>query len=151
MELFLPCLYAGLGCLSFCVVFEVHSWKHLLSAAFTGAAGWLVYLLLRDSSSVIRFLLATIVVAVMSEVFARIYKAPATVFLIIGIIPLVPGGGIYYTMEALINGDMALFVQRGMETAASAGAMAVGCSLVSSVTRILTVWRRGRRTQQHTS
>ena len=148
MELLLPCLYAGLGCLAFCVVFELHSWKYMLSASVTGAAGWLVYLLLDAHGSVTRFFLATIVVAVMSEIFARIHKAPATVFLIIGIIPLVPGGGIYYTMEALINGDMPLFVQRGLETAASAGAMAVGCSLVSSAARILTIWRRGHHLQK---
>lgn len=151
MELLLPCLYAGLGCLAFCIVFELHSWKYLLSASLTGAAGWLVYLLLDNMGSVSRFLLATIVVAVLAEVLARIHKAPATIFLIIGIIPLVPGGGIYYTMEALINGDMGLFVQRGLETASSAGAMAVGCSLVSSAARILTVWRRGRRTQKKPS
>lgn len=148
MELLLPCLYAGLGCLAFCVVFELHSWKYMLSAAFTGTAGWLVYLLLDDRGSVTRFLLSTIVIAVMSEVFARIHKSPATVFLIIGIIPLVPGGGIYYTMEALINGDMSLFVQHGLETATSAGAIAVGCSLVSSAARILTMWRRGHHSKK---
>ena len=103
-----------------------------------------MYLNLSDLTDVSRYLLATIAVAVLSEIFARLYKTPATVFLIIGIIPLVPGGGIYYTMEALINGDLPLFVRYGMETAASAGAIAVGCSLVSSVARIAVVLRRRR-------
>lgn len=144
MELFLPCVYAFLASLAFGMISELHSWPYLLSSASTGCAGWFIYLLMADHSSVSRFLAATIVVAIMSEIFARIFKSPATVFLVVGIIPLVPGGGIYYTMEALINGDMALFVQKGMETAASAGAIAVGCSLVSSMARIITVWRRHR-------
>lgn len=140
--MFLPCLYAFLGCVAFCFIFELRRWTYILSAGVTGAVSWLVYLLLEGESNVTRFLLATIVVAVLAEIFARVYKTPATVFLIIGIIPLVPGGGIYYTMEALINGDMAAFVRLGMETAASAGAIAVGCSLVSAVARIVTLKRR---------
>lgn len=144
MEWFLPCLYAFLGCGAFCFIFELRRWWYILSAAISGAVGWFVYLSLSDLTDVSRYLLATIAVAVLSEIFARLYKTPATVFLIIGIIPLVPGGGIYYTMEALINGDLPLFVRYGMETAASAGAIAVGCSLVSSVARIAVVLRRRR-------
>ena len=145
MELFLPCLYAFLASFAFGMLSELHSWRYLLSSAATGCVGWLIYLLMADHGIVMRFLVATIVAASMAEIFARIFKAPATVFLVVGIIPLVPGGGIYYTMEALINSDMAAFVHKGMETAASAGAIAVGCSLVSSVARIITVWRRHRK------
>lgn len=144
MELFLPCLWAFLGCLSFCYIFELHSWKYLLSAAVTGGLGWLCYLLLDGQGTVLRFFLSTIVVATLAEIFARMMKAPATIFLIIGILPLVPGGGMYYTMEALINGNVPLFFQKGLETAASAGAMAVGCSLVSAVARILRVQQKQR-------
>ena len=141
----LPCLYAFLACVAFSMVFELRRWRYILSAAATGAVAWLVYLSLPGLTDVTRYLLATIAAAALSEIFARIYKTPATVFLIIGIIPLVPGGGIYYTMEALINGDLPLFVRNGMETIASAGAIAVGCSLVSSVARIVTTLRYRRR------
>ena len=145
MKQFLPCLYAFLGCGAFCFIFELRRKWYILSASATGAVAWLVYLSLPGLTDVNRYLLATIAAAALSEIFARIYKTPATVFLIIGIIPLVPGGGIYYTMEALINGDLSLFVRYGMETAASAGAIAVGCSLVSSVARLTTVIRRRSR------
>ena len=141
---FSPACMRFLGCGAFCFIFELRRWWYILSAAVSGAVGWFVYLSLSDLTDVSRYLLATIAVAVLSEIFARLYKTPATVFLIIGIIPLVPGGGIYYTMEALINGDLSLFVRYGMETAASAGAIAVGCSLVSSVARIAVVLRRRR-------
>ena len=151
MEWFLPCLYAFLGCGAFCFIFELRRWWYIVSAAATGAVAWLVYLSLPGLTDVNRYLLATIAAAALSEIFARLYKTPATVFLIIGIIPLVPGGGIYYTMEALINGDLSLFVRHGMETAASAGAIAVGCSLVSSVSRLTTAARRRRWIRQGAS
>ena len=138
METCLPCLYAALTSIGFAMVFELRRWQHILAAGFAGTAGWLVYLLTADAMGVVgRNFVATVAVAILAEIFARIFKSPATVFLITGIIPLVPGGGLYYTMDALIDGNMALFAQRGVEAASIAGAIAAGSSLVSSVVRIL--------------
>lgn len=143
MNFVLPCLYAALACAGFCVVLEVRRPGHIVSGAAAGAAGWLTYLLAGNTAEVWRFLLATVVVAALAELFARMFKTPATVFLIIGILPLVPGGGIYYAMEALINGDPALCGRHAIEALAAAGAIAVGSSLVSAVARMLPV--RGRK------
>ena len=106
---FLPCIYALVGCAAFSVVFEIRDIKKLASASFCGFVSWLVFTLCSFVGTgiwadTIRYFIATIAVAIFAEIFARVHKAPATLFLIIGIIPLVPGGGIYYTMEALING-----------------------------------------------
>lgn len=149
MTEFLPCIYAFLACVGFCIVFEVRKIKFILSASFTGFVSWFVYVLLKfigtgTWAETVRFLIATIVVASLAEIFARILKAPAVIFLIIGILPIVPGGGIYYTMEALINGDMSQFLYQGLKTAACAGAIAVGCSLVSSCVRIAGAAKRAR-------
>lgn len=138
MERFLPCLYAFLACAGFCLIFEVKKPRFVLLCSLNGGISWLVYLLLEDMcSQTARYLAATVVVSVLSELMARVMKAPATIFLIVGIIPLVPGGGLYYTMEALLSGDTALFAQTGLETAACAGAIAVGVSMVSSLARLL--------------
>ncbi len=146
MEQYLPCLYAFLACAGFCIVFEIRKPLFILLSCVTGAVGWLVFLLLADiGSDVVRYLLATIVVSVLSEIFARILKAPATIFLVIGIVPLVPGGGLYYAMDALINGDYALFAQKGIETAACAGAIAAGVSVVTSIARMVASQRMGAR------
>ena len=40
--------------------------------------------------------------AIFADIFARIAKAPATVFLLPGCIALVPGGTLYYTMSNLL-------------------------------------------------
>ena len=72
----------------------------------------------------------------LAECFARLMKAPATIFLIIGILPLVPGSGLYNAMDHLISGDSVMFAQVGLETASYAGAIAVGVSMVSSVARL---------------
>ena len=139
MEKFMPCVYAFLSCLGFCYIFEVRKPKFILLSCLTGAVGWGVFLLTEGAGSeVVRYFAATVAVAVLSEILARVMKAPATIFLVIGIIPMVPGGGLYYTMDYLINGDFAMFAYRGLKTAAYAGAIAVGVSMVTSLSRMLT-------------
>lgn len=47
--------------------------------------------------------LAAFLTAFCAEIFARICKAPSTVFLLPGCIALVPGGTLYYTMSNFIS------------------------------------------------
>ena len=47
--------------------------------------------------------LAALISAFMAEMFARLSKAPSTIFLLPGYIALVPGGTLYYTMNNLIS------------------------------------------------
>ena len=42
-------------------------------------------------------------------------KCPITIFLVSGIIPLVPGAGIYYTAYYLVTGQMSLAAVKGLE------------------------------------
>ena len=145
MENWMSWLYAFGGCAAFCFIFEMRRWNFILTAAGIGLMAQVTYLALANFTTAPRLLLATVVTATLAEIFARVLKTPATVFLIIGIIPLVPGGGLYYTMESLVNGDMQLFTRYGWETVVSAGAIAVGSSLVSAVTRFVAVKRSARR------
>ena len=71
-----------------------------------------------------------------SEAFARIRKYPAISYLVISIFPLIPGSGVYYTMELAVKREMEQFASKGMTTAAIAGVMAVGILLVSTAVRM---------------
>ena len=73
-----------------------------------------------------------------SEVFARIRKCPAIGYLVIAVFPLIPGSGVYYTMESAVQGNMPLFANKGMFTAAIAGTMALGILLISTAVRLWT-------------
>jgi len=104
MELFLPCLYAFLSCVAFSVFYNVKL-KWIPVTCLGGALGWLVYLLLDFPSDVPKYFVATVVIAVYSEIMARICKVPATLFLTVAFLPLVPGGGMYSTMEYCMRGE----------------------------------------------
>ena len=67
---------------------------------------------------------------------ARVRKYPAISYLVISIFPLIPGAGVYYTMNHAVQGQTDLFASKGMHTAAIAGVMAVGILLGSSVFRM---------------
>ena len=139
---YLPCLYAFIACAAFCFIFQVRKPLFIFLCSLNGAVCWWVYLLTDFlGSDTARCFLATIAVTIFAELLARLLKAPATIFLVIGIIPLVPGGGLYYTMDYLINGNFAMFTQKGLQTAAAAGAIAAGASMVTSIVRMLT-WRK---------
>ena len=143
-----PVFYAFLACGGFAVIYNIHG-PGILICAFGGALGWLSYLLSAPilQSDISQTLVAAIVISAYAECMARVRKCPVTGYLLVAIFPLVPGGGIYYTMDALLSGDMQLFAQKGAETAACAAAIAVGCSLVSSAVQILSLLRArsGRR------
>ena len=67
---------------------------------------------------------------------ARIRKCPALIYLVVAIFPLLPGAGIYYTMRYAVEGDMNMFLHKGMQTAAEAGVMAVAILLVATIFRL---------------
>jgi len=51
----------------------------------------------------------TLAATVLSEVFAKCLRSPATVYLLPALIPLVPGSSLYYAMRALIAVDWDMF------------------------------------------
>ena len=124
--------------MSFCFIFQVRKPLFIFLCSAIGAVSWGVYLLSEPlGSDAVRCFVATIVVSAL----ARLLKAPATIFLVIGIIPLVPGGGLYYTMDYLLDKNFPMFSQVGLQTASTAAAIAVGASMVTSMVRMFT-WRK---------
>ncbi len=134
----LPCLYAFLACGGFCLVFNAHGPGILVCC--TGAAlGWLAYLLadFLSRNTMFSFLLAAIVITLYSEVMARVRRCPATPYLIIALLPLVPGSGIYDAMRFCVSGDTPQFLSALVRTLGIAGCLAVGALVGSSLMRVV--------------
>lgn len=79
--------------------------------------------------------------AIYAEIMARVRKCPAIGFLVLALLPLIPGSALYYTMNYAVRGEMALFASQGMNTVVLAGLMAAGVLLVSTTVRMWTVWK----------
>lgn len=134
MNILLSTLYASLGTLCFAVLFHVPQ-RHYIRCAAVGGVGWLVYLLAMalGAGCVSAMLAASVPLALLSRWYAVKARAPATVFLLCGIFPLVPGAGIYYTAYYFVSGQMALFSAKLAEVIKVALALSVGIAVVLSV------------------
>ena len=89
-----------------------------LLCGLSGAIGWIVYYVMfhHNLGLVLSTTVATFMLSIFSRTLAVIRKQPATVYLLSGIFPLVPGAGIYYTAYYLITGESTLCYSKGMET-----------------------------------
>lgn len=68
-----------------------------------------------------------------AEAMARITKAPTTPILACSIIPLVPGGKLYYTTYYFVVGEMEMFYESFIDLLRIASGLAVGIIIVSVV------------------
>ena len=142
---YLPCIYAFLACIGFSLLFNIHGAAGMLICAGGGALGWLVYLLAAPlvHSDITQSFLAALAISAWSEIMARLRRCPVTSYLLVALFPLVPGGGIYYTMEHAMSGETSLFLESLLHTLGLAGALAVGVLLVASLARLVTNYQNG--------
>ena len=121
---------------SFGILFNVKG-KYLYVAGIGGALGWFVYKVclnygLGDSSSLF---ISAVIFSIYCEVCARIYMTPSTVLSVCCLIPLVPGYGVYNTLYEFLKGDYIKALDFATNTLASAGSLALGVILISTLFR----------------
>lgn len=134
LELMLQVGSAFVGVVAVAVVSQVPK-KYLWPAGVTGAAGWLMYLVMEDllENAMFAAFLASVLVALLAQLFARVLKAPVTIYLVTGILPLVPGVGMYRTVYYLLRNDMAQTSYYLSYTLQIAGMIALAIFIVDSI------------------
>lgn len=132
-------LAAALGTIGFTILFGVPR-KNYLQTTVVGTVGWVAYLLL------VRYTVfgiigstfaATVIIAATARLFAYFFKTPETVFLITGLFPLVPGGGIFWTTFFLVSKRFAMASHSGMTALGVTAAIVIGIVLVNSLPKRL--------------
>ena len=98
---------AAVGTIAFSLLYAVPK-KHYLDCGMIGAAGWLMYRLMLSLHLSISFsvFFAAVFIVMLSRVVAVRRQCPATVFLITGIFPLVPGGQFYWACYYLVTNQL---------------------------------------------
>ncbi|MDA8235530.1 MAG: threonine/serine exporter family protein [Clostridia bacterium] len=109
----------------------------LIAAGLAGMLGWGTvkisgYL---QFPQVLGVFAGAVAVALAAEIFARIQKQPATVYVVSGILPLVPGSRAYAAMLSFIDGNFSTGISKATETFLIASYIAAGIAVVSIVTR----------------
>ena len=134
---------AFLATLGFGIIFNIKG-KKLFFASLGGAIGWFFYSLSLkfNLSELSSLFISAIFFSSYCEIFARILKTPVTTLVICSLIPLVPGGGMYYTMLEAVNGNVSSSLDLGLNTLASAGTLALWIIFVSTITKLVTTHKR---------
>lgn len=129
--------------LCFAVIFNIRGNSRYWAAA-GGMLGWVTYRIALDAgmSQVYSLLPASILFSAYSEIAARKLQTPVTTLIICALIPLVPGGGMYNTMLAVVQGDTSDAIELAVRTLGQAGTLAAGVALVSTVTNLVVKARR---------
>ncbi len=137
-EMILPCVYSFIASIAFGVQFNIR-FRHMLAAGIGAALTQLIFTGFEMSGlgQMICYFFAASAVSVYAELMARRLHVPVNMYLVIGIIPLVPGGNMYNTMISLVGGDIDSFSHLFAEAVGIAGSIAMGVFAVSAIMRLI--------------
>lgn len=127
-------IYAFTCTIGFAIIFNTPK-NSLIKAGLSGAIGWTIYTLAfqYSASAVFSTFAGAFFVALSGEIFAIKDKNPITVYIIPGIVPLVPGYSLYYTMLSVLENDNTTAAARGGEALMVAIAIAAALTIILSL------------------
>ena len=130
IRLILQVLAASAGTVGFSLLFGVPV-RYYTYCGLIGGIGWLVYLcVLPGTTATIATFCATVVIILLSRWFAVRKRCPATLLLISGIFPLVPGAGLYWAAYYTITNQLQLALETGYGAVKTAVAIVLGIVVV---------------------
>ncbi len=134
-----------IGSLGFGILFNIRG-KRLVAAAVGGLISWALFLLLGGilPDEAARYFIVSAALSLYSEIMARFLKTPTTTFLMTGLIPLIPGGGLYYTMTNAFSGELEGFFSRGLSTLSLAVALALGVIVVTVIFNLINNYKNNK-------
>lgn len=97
-------------------------------ACFVSGIIWVIYkyLVLQTNNVILAGFTASFLLGITSEICARKYKTPAILFILPGLVPMIPGAGTYYSMYYLIYAEYKTFQNVASETFYILIALALG-------------------------
>lgn len=116
-----------IGSLGFAILFNIRG-KRLIAAAFGGFLSWSLFVVFNIfiNNDPVNYFFVALLVSIYAEVMARVMKTPTTTFITTSLIPLIPGGSLYYTMAYAFSSDFENFLTKGLYTLQLAAALAIG-------------------------
>ena len=108
------------------------------------AWGFTILFLTLDWNEFAGYFAGAVFATIAAEILARFYKCPATIFLIIGVIAMVPGGSLYRTMFYAVAADWEKFGTQGIKTFLYAVSIAAGIVIATAIWETVKAWLMAR-------
>lgn len=130
-------LGAFVAVVGFSLILEVPK-KYIFYVGAVAALGWFIYLVLIDvgQSVYVSNFWAAMVISIGAQVMSRILKTPVTMFNIPGIMPLVPGAGMYRIVYYVIHEESKLVSFYLSQTLQIAAVISMAIFIVDAVFRL---------------
>lgn len=127
MEYVAQLITSFIGSAGFGVIFNVPR-DSLVKCGFVGMTGWICYYVLSQGglNLIPATAIASTLIAVISQFFAKMYKTPMIIFTVGGIIPLVPGGLAYNAMRHFVENDYGTALSLAAKAFLISGSIAMG-------------------------
>lgn len=134
MDVLIQLAASCVGTLGFGILFNTRGWK-LFWATLGGVLAWGMFLALEGllPSEPLRYFLVSTCTTLYAEVLARRLKTPVSTFCISTLIPLVPGGALYYTTTYALGGHSQQFLSKLIYTLELSVALSLGIVLVTAL------------------
>ena len=126
------------GTLGFTVLFNLRG-KRLVFTALGGLLSWTLFVVFSKfiENEPLNYFFVALIISVYAEVMARTLKSPTTTFITASLIPLIPGGSLYYTMANALSSNRENFIEKGIYTLQLASALALGIIVAVASTKII--------------
>ncbi|UQD51120.1 hypothetical protein C0971_03050 [Bacillus methanolicus] len=113
--------------------------RSLVKCGLIGMSGWIIYFLIEANGfdPAAATLAASFFIAVISQVFAKIYKTPIIIFSVAGIIPLVPGGMAYDAMRNFVENDYNTAITLVAKATMISGSIAMGLMFSEVINQLI--------------
>ena len=123
----------------FGVIFDVP--KRLYNTVgIVGACGWMVYTIFFDglnTHTIYSSFFGSLALGCLSHIMARSKKEPIIIFMIPGIIPLVPGGLAFDATKNLVLLEFSKAINTMLEVTLIAGAIALGLLFADQISKLI--------------
>lgn len=113
--------------------------KSLLPASLVGGLSYIAFWLMTGAGipDPMAMFVSAMMGSVLAQLLARRMRMIATIFILLAIVPLVPGLGLYRFMELLGSGDTAGGAQVGVAAMTSIATLALGIGVGNFIARLI--------------
>lgn len=126
------------GVIGFSILFNIRG-KRLIATAVGGFLSWALFVVLSHviPNEAFNYFLVALLISVYAEIMARVMKTPTTTFITASLVPLIPGGSLYYTMAYAFESNMEAFLEKAIYTLQLAAALALGIIVASTAVKLI--------------
>ncbi|EDL64866.1 threonine/serine exporter family protein [Bacillus sp. SG-1] len=113
--------------------------ESLVKCGIVGMIGWVIYFVMtvKGMDIVLATVTASFIIAVLSQVYSKIYKTPVIIFSVAGIIPLVPGGMAYDAMRNFVQNDYNAAISLAAKAFMISGSIAIGLIFSEVINQVI--------------